>query len=405
MTLRRLSLIGGLLVALVVAVGGYVVYRVVRPPATTAFYTPPASLAGDQPGQLLASEAINSSVPDVLLWRITYVSTDLQQNLVPVSGILAVPTPSDADTAATGRTPLVAMAHGTVGINRGCAPSLAPFARADADHTTYGLLMQPYVDAGNAVVMADFEGLGVAGKNSYLVGEIEGRNVLDSVRAARQVQGVSFRKGVTVVGQSQGGHAALWAGQIAPDYAPDVRVRGIVAQAPATDLEAMFTGVLDAGRRGGVVSLLVMAADAYTENYPQVTIGSVLTTRGRGALSNVVGRLCLLPAILGTQLARPQDLVQPHGLDALAPYVRRNIPGDHFRVPVFLAQGDADGVVLPAITRAYAGRLCASGTALTYRTYPRVGHFDIIGASNADALAWMSRLGTDRQSQHGCGRT
>ena len=41
-----------------------------------------------------------------------------------------------------------------------------------------------------------------------------------------------------VLGHSQGGHAALFAGELATSYAPDLHVLGVVAEAPAADVEA-----------------------------------------------------------------------------------------------------------------------------------------------------------------------
>lgn len=104
------------------------------------------------------------------------------------------------------------------------------------------------------------------GRNSYLVGKTEGRNVLDSIRAAFAFRDVHLRPGALIAGQSQGGHAALFAGELSRSYAPELRIIGVVAQAP---LEAMFRVVLSAGKRGGIVSLLVMAADAYTRTTPR----------------------------------------------------------------------------------------------------------------------------------------
>lgn len=263
------------------------------------------------------------------------------------------------------------------------------WAKADAEDTAYGSLVGQYVTAGYATVMADFEGLGVRGTNSYLVGDVEGQNVLDSVRAVRDFDALKIGDGTLIAGQSQGGHAALFAGQVAPTYAPDLKILGVVAQAPATDLESMFVGIVDAGKRGGIVALPLMAADAYGHNYAGVKLDKVLTTRGRGSLHNVVDKVCLIPAIIGTQLARPQDLIKPDGLATLRPYVERNIPSSTFDVPVFVAQGTGDKVVPPSITAAYVKELCVNTESVTSRTYPGIGHFDVVKASTPDVLAWM----------------
>jgi pimeloyl-ACP methyl ester carboxylesterase len=386
--MRRWIAIVVAVLVVVIGVGGFVIWQQVKPPTASGFYAAPSSVADSKPGEILRSEKIDSQVATARLWRIVYTSSDINGKTVAVSGLIAAPTAA----APAGGYPVVVVAHGTAGINQGCAPSIKPFGKVDDKNTAYDYLVGQYVGAGYAVVMADFEGLGVKGNNSYLVGEVEGRNVLDSARALKDFSELKVNPKMLVAGQSQGGHAALWAGQLQPTYAPDVDIIGVVGQAPATDLEAMFLGVTGPNARGGITSLLVMAADAYAKQYPDVKINQVLTSRGRGALGNVVKRLCLIPAIIGTQLAKPSDLIQPNGLDVLKPDVDKNIPGTSFAMPVLLAQGDADVVVLPKITHAYAAKLCAAGANLTLKTYPAVGHFDVVDASDHDVLTWMAAV-------------
>ncbi len=384
---RRILVIAGVIVVGLIA-GGALIWRAVQPPAVSDFYTAPSSLGTDRPGQVLRSEGVESPDANARLWRILYTTTKLDGVVVATSGLVAAP----STPAPSGGYPVVVVAHGTVGINRGCAPSIAPAAKVDETNTAYAFLVGQYVDAGYAVVMADFQGLGVQGDNSYLVGQIEGRNVLDAARALSRFGDIEVAPGMLLAGQSQGGHAALFAAQLAPTYAPELDIIGLAAQAPATDLEAMFLGVLSAGRRGGVVSLPVMAADAFARTYPAIDIDAVLTSRGRGALRNVISKLCLFPAILGTQLANPADLIQPAGLDVLKPFVDHSIPGTDFKIPMLIAQGDADQVVQPAITQAYVEQLCAVGANVTFKTYAGAGHFDVVSASTADVLAWMAAV-------------
>lgn len=394
---RRLVFGATAFVAVVACLGAIFIWKAVRPPSATAFYDAPPNI-GDKPGKLLASEKISSTVKGARLWRILYTSTASSGAVVPVSALVAAPTGS----VPAGGYPLVAVAHGTVGINQGCAPSLAPWAKADADDTSYSFLVGHYVAAGYATVMTDYEGLGVRGTNSYLVGDVEGHNVLDSIRAVRDFDQLRLDDGTLIAGQSQGGHAALFAGQLAPTYAPDIDVLGVVAQAPATELESMFVGILNSGKRGGVVSLPLMAADAYTQSYRGVDLDQVLTTRGRGSLRNVVKKVCLFPAILGTQLARPQDLIKPGGLTVLRPFTGRNTPDAAFSVPVFLAQGTADEVVQPSLTADYARKVCAATNSVTWRTYPDVGHFDVVKASTSDVLSWMREVRAGHPPKSGC---
>lgn len=73
------------------------------------------------------------------------------------------------------------------------------------------------------IVATDYVGLGTAGPHPYLIGQGEARSLLDSVRAARQMPGLSLEPETVIWGHSQGGHAALWAGTLAPTYAPAPR--------------------------------------------------------------------------------------------------------------------------------------------------------------------------------------
>jgi pimeloyl-ACP methyl ester carboxylesterase len=162
-------------------------------------------------------------------YRILYRSTGLNGEPVAVSGVAIVP----ADDAASDR-PIVAWAHPTTGVVPRCAPSLGMLVF----QTMQGL--REMVARGYVVVATDYPGLGTKGPHPYLVGVSEGRAVLDSVRAARLLPNNQAGKRFTVWGHSQGGQAALYAGILAADYAPELDLRGVAAAAPATDLETLL---------------------------------------------------------------------------------------------------------------------------------------------------------------------
>jgi acetyl esterase/lipase len=64
--------------------------------------------------------------------------------------------------------------------------------------------------------------------------------VLDSVRAARDMPDSGASDRFAVWGHSQGGHAALYTGELAARYAPDLKLVGVAAAAPATYLVELF---------------------------------------------------------------------------------------------------------------------------------------------------------------------
>ena len=164
-------------------------------------------------------------------FRILYRSTGLSGEPIAVSGAIFIP----PGAAPAGGRNVIAWAHPTSGVVEDCAPSLMP----DVSGMIWGLadmLRQGYV-----VVATDYPGLGVPGMiHPYLIGVSEGRAVLDSVRAARDLPDAGASNRFAVWGHSQGGHASLYTGELAASYAPDLKLVGVAAAAPATYLAELF---------------------------------------------------------------------------------------------------------------------------------------------------------------------
>ena len=179
------------------------------PPAPGAFYGAPDRALGG-PGRLIRSDAMKGSPPGSSAWRILYASTGLDGEPIEVSGVVIA---SDLP-APTGGRHVVAWAHPTTGVDDRCAPSAFPEFFETIPHLT-ALMALDYV-----VVATDYPGLGTAGPHPYLVGLSEGRAVLDAVRAARELPKSGAGKRFAVWGHSQGGHAALFAGQLARSTQP-----------------------------------------------------------------------------------------------------------------------------------------------------------------------------------------
>ena len=93
--------------------------------------------------------------------------------------------------------------------------------------------------------------------------------MLDSVRAARELPNTGASNRFAVWGHSQGGHAALYTGEVAARYAPDLKLVGVAAAAPATYLVELF----DADK-STEQDLLAMTILSWTrlENIPVATL-------------------------------------------------------------------------------------------------------------------------------------
>ena len=84
---------------------------------------------------------------------------------------------------------------------------------------------------------ADYEGP----NSAFIAGRLQGRSVLDSIRATTAFQQVGLQAGakVGVWGYSGGASAAGWAGALHRTYAPDVNLVGVAHGGTPANLTAV----------------------------------------------------------------------------------------------------------------------------------------------------------------------
>src|SRR5690606_26038080 len=176
-----------------------------------------------EPGLLLRKEVLDTSAGLASAdrqFRILYSTTDGVTGKAPVtvSGALFVP----SGKAPEGGWPVVAWGHGTLGIADICAPSWQGRSYRDVRY------LNAWLDAGFAVVASDYQGTGVPGPNPQSNNRANAHSILDRVRAAQHALPGEISNKVLLVGQSQGGSAVVVAAGYAPEYAPDLDVRGTI---------------------------------------------------------------------------------------------------------------------------------------------------------------------------------
>lgn len=330
----------------------------------------PSPLPSAPPGTLIRSERLLGAPDGAEAFRILYHSTDLNGVDIGVSGTVVVPTGPEP---AGGRT-IVSWAHPTTGSEAQCGPSVMtdPFEVMEGSHELLA--------AGYIIAATDYSGMGADGPNSYLIGETEGRNVLDAARAARNLPDLHASRDVLLWGHSQGGQAALFAAQIAKQYAPDLQVGAVAVAAPAAEL-----GPLMAGHMNDIsgVTIGAYAFDAYQRAYasttPGLSLDDVLTPAARQALPKMVP-YCLLTQskeihAVGQPLVGSFFAADPTTVEPWATLLIENTPGRApVGVPMLVAQGEADTLVLPATTDDYVQKLCASGEHVQYHRYTDIDH-------------------------------
>lgn len=367
-------------------------------PPTAPGHVAPAEVAAAQPGAILRVwPQAGGSVENAKAYRILYRSTGLQGEPIAVSGAVFIP---DAP-APHGKRDIVAWAHPTTGVVRRCAPTLLP----DLSGTIAGL--EEMLERGYVVAATDYAGLGSAGMHPYLVGLSEARSVIDSVRAARALPDAGAGSRYAVWGHSQGGHAALFTGELAAEYAPELHLVGVAAAAPATDLVALFKA--DRATPSGK-SLTAMALLSWSKIYGQPLDG-VLATGAQTAFA-AVAESCIesIAELLQVQESeRPLQhaflRIDPTSVDPWRGIMERNSPGrQKIAAPVYIVQGTGDDLVRPQITLDYARRLCSLGSNVAVELLEGTSH-SFAGYYGAPAaVAWMAERFADRQAPDGCRR-
>lgn len=363
------------------------------------FYRYPdgAKLDAASDGELIERAPMDVSAPlreaGTGATRLMYRSQGAGDKAVAVTGFLLRP----KGKAPEGGWPVVAWAHGTAGVGADCAPSRRPNLYSGPDDH-YEQLITRLLKDGYAVVGTDYPGLGFSGRtHGYLQLGPESRSVADSVRAAREVSG-DLGEDWFSVGHSQGGAAALGAGELAGGGAGDPHYRGTVSLAPASNLDevmkraAALEPPLPKGWGEGAAYLSYLAVGAHLSD-PSAPYAAVLAPRLVRQIP-ATEELCL--SALGEHLEgldpTPTALVDADWADnaPLRRFLAQAHPA-HARSagPVLLLQGGEDRAVPQRLTDTLRGQLCGLGDTVEYRTYAKADHDELLNTSYRDLSAWL----------------
>lgn len=228
-------------------------------PTHDPFYEAPEGLAALEPGTIVRSRQVSIAFLGLITqrgltaWQLAHRSTDLDGRAEVAVTTVLMPRAHDP------RRPqrLVAYQCAIDAVSDRCFPSYAlrPGSRAWGALPQFeltiiaGLLHQGYV-----VSLSDHEG-----RHGHFAAPREpGYRVLDGIRAATAYPptGMTRDTPVGILGYSGGGMASSWAAEMAPSYAPEIRLVGAVLGSPVGDPGEAFIK-LNGGLNAGLPALVV----------------------------------------------------------------------------------------------------------------------------------------------------
>lgn len=354
-----------------------------------------ARTGGEGPGALLSAYTLPDLDPSVAAAgvraaRVTYRSTDATTDEpTVVSGTVFVP---DQDPP-EGGWKVVALGHGSTGIDVDCAPS---------DHRTLAdqvPLVLRLTKLGLAVTMADFQGLGEPGIHPYGDSRTAGRNVIDSVRAIRSTfNGISDQW--AALGGSQGGGAVWAADEEAATYSPELDLVGVLAFAPAADL----VGLVDKAVAGTLTEDQRFAFQWVLESlgrlHPDLDLDQF--RRGRAAAEWETLSTCEEQSVRDTYVIGPGDLTPR--TPAAAEQVRRYLtawalPHKPLSAPLLVAYGEKDTFIDSLWTTRALAKACQLGGTIQAKLDPDGTHGE---TDIGDPVQWLAARFAGEPAQNDC---
>ncbi|TLH69997.1 alpha/beta hydrolase [Mycolicibacterium phocaicum] len=341
------------------------------------------------PGGLIRTVPLNpelSVAGAARAYRILYSTTDQHNSPAVSTGVVFVP-PGEAPP---GGWPVIAWAHGTVGLGDDCTPSAQPRSARDNEYLSH------WLNEGYVVVGSDYTGLGTPGLMSYLNSVATAHAIIDSVIAAHHMN-LPLSPKWALVGQSQGGAAAVASARWATEFSKGsgLDYRGVVATGTPANIDDV---IITAGPDMVLPPGLGPIASAYTayilagfrELRPDVN--SVLTPAGLTA-ADQAETLCTAPLSAAvTGLTPPQFFSAPLASlpdmrRALADFMGTPIAG--YDRPIFLGVGLKDRDVPPSSTLKFADQLKANGQDVALYVYPEDDHSSTVLTSMADSTPFL----------------
>ncbi|MDX5949569.1 alpha/beta fold hydrolase [Zymomonas mobilis] len=324
--------------------------------------------------------------------RITYLSTNgvTGNGVVSVTAEVILPT----GKAPIGGWPIVAWAHGTVGVSDSCTPSNNPWTERNSHY------LSEWMRRGFAIVATDYQGLGTSLPHPYLNTRAEAYSLLDAVRAALSSV-PNLKNKIMIVGQSQGGGAAVASAAFAPEYAPELDIQGVVAtgtpyMTPEL-LKQMTTPSANEQKNASYNPMVVYSlylAQGFAGYNPDFKPETIFTYRAMPAY-RAAAKLCVAP--LSTKVKKEglnfSNSLKPDFAKTIEPALAAmRYPTLKLKYPLFIGIGELDQDVPPALQFALVKAVCTAGTTVQVHIYKGLDHSQTVNSSLLDSAIFTTAV-------------
>lgn len=367
----------------------------------SSFYSVSPKDIPDQAGVFLREEPLqpHQSVPGAARnVRVLYTSTNGLdgKSIVTVSGSVFLP----EGEAPEGGWPLIVWSHGTVGIADVCAPSWTGYVPF---HDQY---LKQWLDQGYAIVASDYQGLGTKGTHPYLATKPAAYSNLDIIRATKGPK-YNFSDRIIVIGQSQGAGAAIATAAYAPDYAPEIKLLGVVATGVPFFSPETLIAIQEARPTNKVDPMLgynFLALTLVEQLLPDFVLAdyvfeSILPTAR--AVSNVCNR-DMRKRIQEEGLTYDTSFKKSPAEPLKIAFRQMGYPTLKIDTPIYLGTGSIDRDTPPRMQASFARKACAAGTPLQAHLYDGFDHLTALNHSTVDSIPFVRTLMSGAKVQSNC---
>jgi pimeloyl-ACP methyl ester carboxylesterase len=296
--------------------------------------------------------------------------------------------------------------------------------------TDYGIPnLEEFIKEGYVVVATDYQGLGGGGKHQYAVAGTNGRDLINSARAAISMKETGASKRTIFYGWSQGGGATIAAASLGAyvnqkgSVADDLQVLGFVAMAPEDAAVMLPNANKDQATADKALNGLVQIFSDNVFNfshfamtmwgtqaaYPNLKLTDLFTDQGAKVIDQVLSNKCMhvvadtLNFTFGAQF---KTLLRDKPSNSIAwakALIDGSVPSVKPIAPVVIYWGTKDTAVPPIMHELYQKQMCALGGNIERIQLPgEQTHFSTPGVSASMYLQWVKDRVAGKPLANGC---